>query len=76
MVALAIYRASVKDHWKAREKELINRLTPKAASFFQMGFEGVVKQFATRGYFPYESDSDFLDCVAALAEYPPEAFNL
>lgn len=43
MAALAKHRASEEDRWKAREKELIDRLTPKVASFFHMGFKGAVK---------------------------------
>lgn len=34
VVALARYCASVEEQWKAREKELVDRLTSKVASFF------------------------------------------
>lgn len=53
MATLIECQASEEDKWKARERQLIDRLGPKATSFFQMGFEGAVKQFAARGYPPH-----------------------
>lgn len=76
MAALAECRASEGDRWKAWEKELIDRLSPKATSFFCMGFEGAVKQLSTQGYLPLGIDADFLDSAMTLSEYPPKAFDL
>lgn len=75
-VALATYDNSEVECGRAQEQELLTRLGPKAATFFWMGFEVAVKQFVTQGCPPPGADLDFLDCVAALYEYPPEAFDL
>lgn len=74
--ALVDYRVVEEDRWNVQEKEPLNRLGPKAATFFQIGFDGAVKQFAIQGNPPPGADSEFLDCVVALSKYPPEAFNL
>lgn len=55
---------------------MIERLTPKVASFFQMGFDGAVKQLADRGYPPAEEDTSFLEYQKALLEYPTEEIDL
>lgn len=54
---------------------MMQNLGPKATSF-RMGFDGAIKQFASRGYPPPRADTMFLSRKDALAEYPTEAFNL
>lgn len=54
----------------------MDRLAAKVTFFFQMVFVGAVKQFVAQGYAPPEADANFIDCSAALLEYPSEAFDL
>lgn len=74
--SLAVQRESEEGWWKAREKKMTDTLALKAVSFFQMGFEGAVKQFSAQGYPPLGEYSAFIDCAAALGEFPSDVFNM
>lgn len=47
IVTLAEYPTSEGERQRNREKELMDHLAPKVASFFQMGFDGAIKQFSS-----------------------------
>lgn len=55
---------------------MIQKLAPKAASFFRMRFNGAVKQFASQGYPASGEDTKFLNYKNAIVEYPAEAFDM
>lgn len=60
------------EEWcKAREKQMKDDLAPKTVSFFQMEFEGVVRQFVAQGYPPLEEYADFIDIATTLSEAFP-----
>lgn len=74
--ALDQYRAAEEERNRAREEELANRLSTKAASIFEMGFDREVEQCSSREYLLPGVDTDLLDVEVALLQYPPEAFEL